>query len=157
MRGKEDTPGAVARCSGITPAYAGKSRRKTTDRFCSRDHPRMCGEKDKAKEMGATTKGSPPRVRGKAAPFLHTGQRARITPAYAGKSWAGMTSTALLSDHPRACGEKPIRFKRALVGPGSPPRMRGKALRCPVYLWRAGITPACAGKSIILWLSDFDN
>ena len=25
----------------------------------------MCGEKDKAKEMDATTKGSPPRMRGK--------------------------------------------------------------------------------------------
>ena len=29
----------------------------------------MCGEKDKAKEMGATTKGSPPRVRGKVPPY----------------------------------------------------------------------------------------
>ena len=27
--------------------------------------------------------------------------------------------------------------------------MRGKALRCPVYLWRAGITPAHAGKSAL--------
>ena len=46
----------------------------------------MCGEKDKAKEMGATTKGSPPRMRGKAVEMKLAGTVHGITPACAGKS-----------------------------------------------------------------------
>ena len=46
----------------------------------------MCGEKDKAKEMGATTKGSPPRMRGKAVRRVKRRGALGITPAYAGKS-----------------------------------------------------------------------
>ena len=45
MRGK----GLVACLSGwwcgITPAYAGKSRRTDGSRYGLRDHPRVCGEK----------------------------------------------------------------------------------------------------------------
>ena len=48
----------------------------------------MCGEKDKAKEMGATTKGSPPRMRGKVIVDLVLTKGHGITPAYAGKSTA---------------------------------------------------------------------
>ena len=81
MRGKEDTPGAVARCSGITPAYAGKSRRKTTDRFCSRDHPRMCGEKSQEVHVVTSFRGSPPRMRGKELHKALSCSSARITPA----------------------------------------------------------------------------
>ena len=46
----------------------------------------MCGEKDKAKEMGATTKGSPPRMRGKGVVDVLVSEPLGITPAYAGKS-----------------------------------------------------------------------
>ena len=49
----------------------------------------MCGEKDKAKEMGATTKGSPPRVRGKGDGVPCADWQRGITPACAGKSWRG--------------------------------------------------------------------
>ena len=51
----------------------------------NRDHPRMCGEKDKAKVMGATTKGSPPRVRGKGLLYVLISEPFGITPACAGK------------------------------------------------------------------------
>ena len=51
---------------GITPACAGKSHVLPRPAQVQWDHPRVCGEKKKAEEMGATTKGSPPRMRGKA-------------------------------------------------------------------------------------------
>ena len=47
MRGKEHTVFALNHFEGITPAYAGKSARKTPESVIIQDHPRVCGEKTK--------------------------------------------------------------------------------------------------------------
>ena len=49
----------------ITPACAGKSDGKAPDAKEPMDHPRMCGEKAKARATMADGSGSPPHVRGK--------------------------------------------------------------------------------------------
>ena len=65
MRGKvfrrpnKDNP------QGITPAYAGKSRRQNTQCVAIRDHPRLCGEKGGGGHRGDIIEGSPPPMRGK--------------------------------------------------------------------------------------------
>ena len=51
-------------------------------------------------------------------------------------------------DHPRVCGEKAAFSSSALLGAGSPPRVRGKASALSLLVAQRGITPACAGKSI---------
>ena len=51
----------------ITPAYAGKSIRARNFVATLRDHPRVCGEKLIWKARSTLQKGSPPRMRGKAA------------------------------------------------------------------------------------------
>ena len=131
---------------GITPAYAGKSCPPQAPTFTRQDHPRVCGEKDKAKEMGATTKGSPPRMRGKACDAVPGLVVRRITPACAGKSPAHPAACPVHRDHPRVCGEKKVVVFPDFPGQGSPPRMRGKGTRPPFLRNGAGITPACAGK-----------
>ena len=50
----------------------------------------------------------------------------RITPAYAGKSATGATSSIVKKDHPRLCGEKILFFVKGCFLWGSPPPMRGK-------------------------------
>ena len=45
MRGKDHFRGCIVLAIGITPAYAGKSRSWRKSAFSSRDHPRVCGEK----------------------------------------------------------------------------------------------------------------
>ena len=50
---------------GITPAYAGKRRRREIRRFTSRDHPRLCGEKMWYRFHIIMPIGSPPPMRGK--------------------------------------------------------------------------------------------
>ena len=46
------------------------------------------------------------------------------------------------------CGEKYL-FRVVLEGAqGSPPRVRGKVIRCEELARVVGITPACAGKSL---------
>ena len=70
----------------ITPAYAGKSFRKTTIRHAIKDHPRLCGEKPAKISVDGYITGSPPPMRGKAFLVRHSLLHMRITPAYAGKS-----------------------------------------------------------------------
>ena len=71
-----------------------------------KDHPRLRGEKGSYAAIYRAIAGSPPLTRGKGvlpfySIFLH-----RITPAYAGKSAASVSSSAFEQDHPRLRGEK---------------------------------------------------
>ena len=74
---------------GITPAFAGKSVHLMHERKPVRDHPRVCGEKQKTFSIGQCVTGSPPRVRGKGRARAEAGGKARITPACAGKRSRG--------------------------------------------------------------------
>ena len=107
MRGKASIHAIVASCTGITPAYAGKSDFSVCGKICTRDHPRLCGEKQQTMKTATISQGSPPPMRGKVI----------------GKHSAATTT----QDHPRLCGEKVIPPPELPPVPGSPPPMRGKA------------------------------
>ena len=128
MRGREGQPGRVERGTGITPAYAGKSRPAVIIAGHFRDHPRVCGE-----EL----------VRG-----TQQALQCRITPAYAGKSFRSARTSGFRADHPRACGEEWGGVLKEAARKGSPPRMRGRAGQSGAARRRGGITPAHAGKRI---------
>ena len=49
--------------------------------------------------------GSPPQVRGKLFSAFADDAIVRITPAGAGKTCIGVYSNAVITDHPRRCGE----------------------------------------------------
>ena len=69
----------------ITPAYAGK-RKFLVGMFCPhQDHPRLRGEKVKARWYILLFIGSPPPTRGKVKSKSDEPVPCRITPAYAGK------------------------------------------------------------------------
>ena len=126
MRGKELCPFTTMSAARITPAYAGKSLTIPKLYTRNRDHPRVCGEKQRGGLDAAQKLGSPPRMRGKV--FLHAFKLKsdRITPAYAGKSRGCAQGQTRAQDHPRVCGEKEPHRPQATQDPGSPPRMRGK-------------------------------
>ena len=130
----------------ITPACAGKRIILHRDDAPSRDHPRVCGEKDNKKPAAPCSGGSPPRVRGKGDKLDKTFDEARITPACAGKSRKPSLRQRKRWDHPRVCGEKDPINDDADDLPGSPPRVRGKAVLILDDVPGVGITPACAGK-----------
>ena len=86
-------------------------------------------------------------MRGKVVGSFCVSILCRITPAYAGKSQPSAFAIAIVTDHPRLCGEKkPIRQSRRR-SVGSPPPMRGKDDDRTKILRQVGITPAYAGKS----------
>ena len=128
MRGKAKEEPYRPCHPGITPACAGKRSRRTGRRWSSRDHPRVCGEKQAS--TGAR----------------HTDRR--ITPAYAGKRVKISLKFRASEDHPRVCREKFQRSIRLPVRSGSPPRMRGKAGQIQSQTPELGITPAYAGKRL---------
>ena len=106
MRGKAKGQTGLLRPSGITPAYAGKSRDFKREKWKSGDHPRVCGEKCSLALTMTGTLGSPPRMRGKGYGFLEVCELRGITPAYAGKRPTRRISCLSCRDHPRVCGEK---------------------------------------------------
>ena len=71
--------------AGITPAHAGKSIEKFTDKRWGKDHPRTRGEKLHSEVKMDITKGSPPHTRGKAFRLKNRLFQEGITPAHAGK------------------------------------------------------------------------
>ena len=90
MRGKVVMSGGYIGQTRITPAYAGKSIFEIISMFGSRDHPRLCGEKDQGKEIRIPYLGSPPPMRGKVAVQCDAVDHGGITPAYAGKRIEGL-------------------------------------------------------------------
>ena len=127
MRGKGDGTAIPRSSMGITPAYAGKRRGWSKWQISSR--------------------GSPPRMRGKER-SCHSHQCVHgITPAYAGKRNGRCSCSTAGRDHPRVCGEKPRRRSSGRTWPGSPPRVRGKGVATAIWIVAMRITPACAGKS----------
>ena len=71
---------------GIIPAYAGNTASCSSSTHCSRDHPRVCGEHQRAFETTCGQEGSSPRMRGTLIrikiQIIHLG----IIPAYAGNT-----------------------------------------------------------------------
>ena len=117
MRGKVQHSVGAGGGGGITPAYAGKSI--DGGRACGvrQDHPRVCGEKDKWRELMHCPEGSPPRMRGKGVATDVLSVHDGITPAYAGKRLKRSRSTvppvAIVPLFPSVCN-KPV------VSDGSP-------------------------------------
>ena len=55
-------------------------------------------------------------------------------------------------DHPRLCGEKPVDRDVRAGSEGSPPPMRGKVLTFIDFQFKFRITPAYAGKRLIMYI-----
>ena len=91
--------------------------------------------------------GPSPRVRGKPGQWHAEGQRGRLIPARAGKTYRSHEHFTRNRAHPRACGENPRSPARSESGRGSSPRVRGKrAPPCP-HRGRRRLIPARAGKT----------
>ena len=134
------------------------------------DHPRMRGEDVSKRRTNRIDQGSPPHARGRRGLVL-TAPRARgITPACAGKTRPRASMTSRRSDHPRMRGEDStsslwafglrgspphargrlnISNSRVKFVDGSPPHARGRRCQCTTTGLYSGITPACAGKTMV--------
>ena len=131
----------------ITPAHAGKTKKKDIPFLHVADHPRACGENQFFISLTGFKCGSPPRMRGKLTVHFLLTIRRRITPAHAGKTLYQRYSAKNQPDHPRACGENRCLALFQVKMNGSPPRMRGKRFAHVATETQVRITPAHAGKT----------
>ena len=136
--------------AGSPPPMRGKVLWSGCTPYASKDHPRLCGEKYGYYTIEVSSLGSPPPMRGKAALPACLHFFTRITPAYAGKREKRFSLPANIRDHPRLCGEKRQLESLLSSDRGSPPPMRGKAENACVTDEGNRITPAYAGKSVIV-------
>ena len=150
MRGKVASEKTLLIGTGITPAYAGKSLCLLRQKDDVWDHPRLCGEKMLWGRWNLYILGSPPPMRGKASGTFKSPFSSGITPAYAGKRRCGRRNGLCVQDHPRLCGEKKDRPPFSGCRLGSPPPMRGKGITSLPSTTSTRITPAYAGKRIVL-------
>ena len=93
--------------------------------------------------------GSPPRVREKPPNEKEYKVKTRITPACAGKTLHKPPHLHRPQDHPRVCGKNfgdTLSYFNEL---GSPPRVREKRIFNLFQAVTLGITPACAGKTLL--------
>ena len=89
-------------------------------------------------------------MRGKGCSRISLDDIHRITPACAGKSFSSSFFAFSDRDHPRVCGEKARLCATPHNAGGSPPRVRGKGRDGNAAPPKTGITPACAGKRLML-------
>ena len=110
----------------------------------------MGGEKSTFLNSMSFPPGSPPRRRGKAFSVLRRQFRFRITPAWAGKRVNHLRFLRRQWDHPRMGGKKSLFSGISAASTGSPPHGRGKGRRVVDHHPLPGITPAWAGKRLVL-------
>ena len=75
--------GSASTATGITSACAEQTARSVLPPSRSPDHLRVCGADSSARLMDVIGRGSPPRVRSRLRPFLHSGRALGITSACA--------------------------------------------------------------------------
>ena len=147
MRGTPVIPTRTTRLTRIIPAYAGNTWRSSRWACRPRDHPRVCGEHLPFSRWVSIQPGSSPRMRGTHGSSSLVSFLLGIIPAYAGNTKSVSVWSSCGWDHPRVCGEHPIRRDRRGQRGGSSPRMRGTRVGVLQCGDRGGIIPAYAGNT----------
>ncbi|SER95507.1 hypothetical protein SAMN05443377_1221, partial [Propionibacterium cyclohexanicum] len=89
----------------LTPAFAGKTPRRSTSRGLSRAHPRIRGEDSPRSLMVLSRPGSPPHSRGRPFFCCPSVTLTGLTPAFAGKTRMFGGEPTSTRAHPRIRGE----------------------------------------------------
>ncbi len=130
-----------------TPARAGKTRHGGGTRPCRKVHSRACGKNQEAVFVFLIVEGPLPRVREKLAGKIAHIACPGSTPARAGKTRPSCTLKMAREVHSRACGKNASSPPPSRCSTGPLPRVREKPPLIYGRRYRAGSTPARAGKT----------
>ena len=125
-RGKPGCTMRRARCIGLIPAWAGKTRRYVPARPQRTAHPRVGGENPNSTASAWRASGSSPRGRGKLIGVPIREGISRLIPAWAGKTNVSSVRALAAAAHPRVGGENSGDRLSPGRAAGSSPRGRGK-------------------------------
>ena len=135
---------------GITPAYAGKTKRRQSLTQSKQDHPRSRGKDGNLRINQMEDLGAPPLTRERLSACISVTLFVRITPAGAGKTFQLRRRKILAWEHPRLRGKDKFNNNPLELLEGSPPLTRERRSVAPVKSSLSRITPAYAGKTICL-------
>ena len=144
MRGERSPLDHRHRPARITPAYAGRTCRRSSRPWRRWDHPRVCGENSCWCGGCGGDEGSPPRMRGEQPSERVEGGTWRITPAYAGRTSFSWPAWWSVWDHPRVCGENSGCRRRSAASARITPAYAGRT--CPARCaqsWRRDHPRVC--------------
>ena len=131
----------------IIPAQAGNAQHRPRRGKPRPDHPRASGERFLQLDNRGSYFGSSPRRRGTRRQGPQVTAENRIIPAQAGNAISCAVAAALMTDHPRAGGERWIRGGDRPVWDGSSPRRRGTLVEQSASCPSSRIIPAQAGNA----------
>ena len=131
----------------LIPAHAGKTVVTLPLGRASPAHPRSRGENDGNGSIRALSAGSSPLTRGKRGPRGWPARPARLIPAHAGKTFAGLKGKVSSAAHPRSRGENSTEGVSMSAVTGSSPLTRGKLCGASASIARLRLIPAHAGKT----------
>ena len=109
----------------------------------------MCGKDSHLPSLRPVCPGSPPHVRERLVLISSPLSASRITPACAGKTFDVAFIFQVVQDHPRMCGKDSHHTSHCSWLLGSPPHVRERLDIAPFFAMGSGITPACAGKTVM--------
>ena len=147
-RGKLACTTYRARCIGLIPAHAGKTRNALRIEDPRRAHPRSRGENDPAYRWVDADGGSSPLTRGKRCEGGLERRGAGLIPAHAGKTSASPEPSRSSRAHPRSRGENSSLSMTEKTLNGSSPLTRGKPCPSARATPKARLIPAHAGKTL---------
>ena len=107
------------------PAGAGNTGERSSGRQPFPVHPRRCGEHAQVVGNRTARCGSSPQVRGTPCSSWTQDTSSRFIPAGAGNTSATVTTMALITVHPRRCGEHGVAREIPCLQIGSSPQVRG--------------------------------
>ncbi len=116
---------------------------------CYSVHPRVCGEREKARGRTFSSSGSSPRVRGTRERQGSQSDIQRFIPACAGNALIRYVKEWTYPVHPRVCGERYLLFAVTIAASGSSPRVRGTQRRVTQAIIDTRFIPACAGNALV--------
>ena len=146
-RGIPRPSAAPAPHTGIIPALAGNTVRRTNTLNPSTDHPRSRGEYSTTTSRRRPASGSSPLSRGIPLPYATTRGGSRIIPALAGNTGLRGPQGWGCWDHPRSRGEYVAPANPIQLVPGSSPLSRGILNGPRGRCWGFWIIPALAGNT----------
>ena len=146
-RGKPTCTMRRARCIGLIPAHAGKTRGWRRWPFRAPAHPRSRGENRFPTRRGGVGWGSSPLTRGKHRGLSRLRRARGLIPAHAGKTGEKWDTATPTEAHPRSRGENALHPDEVMNALGSSPLTRGKPSLRRACRAATGLIPAHAGKT----------
>ena len=129
------------------PAYAGNADPHWRGRRYPAVHPRIRGERTRARVSRSSYSGSSPHTRGTLQDGFKGTELKRFIPAYAGNAWGSGWMLAETSVHPRIRGERRFPKSRPSPADGSSPHTRGTLDKDDIWRELLRFIPAYAGNA----------